>query len=131
MSKLTMVSINPVSRRRSGITLSLSTRGHERKSRTREDTTYGRFGTVRRKPVGHDSQDDSRLGGHFATTLSCASCSPFAAYYQRLRKRGVPGHTAVGHLAGKLISVLFFCMRSSPPYDPPQHASALGLGDAK
>lgn len=57
--------------------------------------------------------------------------TPFAAYYQRLRKRGVPGHTAVGHLAGKLISVLFFCMRSGRPYDPAQHATALGLGDAK
>jgi transposase len=57
--------------------------------------------------------------------------TPFAAYYQRLRKRGVPGHTAVGHLAGKLISVLFFCLRSGRPYDPAQHAAALGLGDAK
>ena len=57
--------------------------------------------------------------------------TPFAAYYQRLRARGVPGHAAVGHLAGKLISVLFFCLRSGRPYDPAQHARALGLGDAK
>jgi transposase len=38
--------------------------------------------------------------------------TPFALYYRRLRKRGMPGHAAVGHLAGKLISVLFFCLRS-------------------
>jgi hypothetical protein len=57
--------------------------------------------------------------------------TPFAAYYQRLRARGVPGHAAVGHLAGKLISVLFFCLRSGRPYDPVQHARALALGDAK
>lgn len=57
--------------------------------------------------------------------------SPFAAYYRRLRARGVPGHAAVGHLAGKLISVLFFCLRSARPYDAAQHARALGLGDAK
>ena len=59
------------------------------------------------------------------------SASPFAAYYLRLRARGVPGHAAVGHLAGKLISVLFFCLRSGRHYDPAQHARALGLGDAK
>jgi len=57
--------------------------------------------------------------------------TPFAAYYRRLRTRGVPGHAAVGHLAGKLISVLFFCLRSGRLYDPAQHARALGLGDAR
>jgi len=57
--------------------------------------------------------------------------TPFAAYYQRLRARGVPGHAAVGHLAGKLISVLFFCLRSGRLYDPVHHQRALGLGDAK
>lgn len=57
--------------------------------------------------------------------------TPFAAYYQRLRERGKPGHAAVGHLAGKVISVLFFCLRSGQPYDPLQHARALGFSDAK
>lgn len=57
--------------------------------------------------------------------------TPFAAYYRRLRTRGLTGHAAVGHLAGKLISVLYFCLRSGRPYDPAQHARALGLGDAK
>lgn len=57
--------------------------------------------------------------------------TPFAAYYQRLRQRGMSGHTAVGHLAGKVISVLFFCLRSGQPYDPLKHARALGFSDAK
>lgn len=56
--------------------------------------------------------------------------TPFSAYYQRLRARGVTGHAAVGRLAGKLISVLFFCLRSGRPYDSAHHARALGLGDA-
>src|ERR1700687_2234860 len=57
--------------------------------------------------------------------------TPFAAYYKRLRQRGMPGHAAVGHLAGKVISVLFFCLRSGQPYDPMLHARALGYSDAK
>lgn len=57
--------------------------------------------------------------------------TPFAAYYKRLRQRGMPGHAAVGHLAGKLISVLFFCLRSGQLYDSLQHARALGFSDAK
>jgi transposase len=54
----------------------------------------------------------------------------FRAYYQRLRERGVAGKVAIGHVAGKLISVLFFCMRNGEPYDPDRHARELGLGDA-
>jgi transposase len=54
----------------------------------------------------------------------------FRAYYQRLRERGVAGKVAVGHVAGKLISVLFFCLRNGEPYDPDRHARELGLGDA-
>ena len=57
--------------------------------------------------------------------------TPFVAYYRRLRQRGMPGHTAIGHLAGKLISVLFFCLRSGRTYDPALHARALGFSDAK
>ena len=57
--------------------------------------------------------------------------TPFAAYYKRLRQRGMPGHAAVGHLAGKLISVPFFCLRSGQPYNPLQHARALGFSDAR
>ncbi len=57
--------------------------------------------------------------------------TPFAAYYRQLRTRGVPGRAAVGHLAGKLISVLFFSLRSGRLYDPAHHARAFGLGDAQ
>lgn len=55
--------------------------------------------------------------------------SPFRDYYQRLRARGMPGHVAIGHLAGKLISVLFFCARSGQLYDPERHSRDLGSDD--
>lgn len=55
--------------------------------------------------------------------------SPFKAYYLHLRERGLAGHVAIGHVAGKLISVLFHCMRSGQPYDPLRHARDLGFGD--
>ena len=57
--------------------------------------------------------------------------TPFRTFYQRLRNRGVPGRTAIGHVAGKLISVMFHCLRSGQPYDLQRHAFALGRGDAK
>ena len=53
--------------------------------------------------------------------------TPFRAYYRRLHERGMPGPVAIGHLAGKLISVLFFCLRHDRTYDPQRHAKALGL----
>jgi transposase len=53
--------------------------------------------------------------------------NPFEAYYQRLRMRGMTGKVAVGHLASKLVSVLFFCLRGGQPYDPERHARDLGL----
>ena len=40
------------------------------------------------------------------------------------------GPVAMGHLAGKLISVLFHCLRSGTPYDPQRHARDLGIVDA-
>ena len=36
----------------------------------------------------------------------------------------------VGHVAGKLISVLFFCIRQDQVYDAERHARDLGHGDA-
>jgi len=65
-------------------------------------------------------------------TLIKSDCevATFRAYYQRLRERGMAGKVAVGHVAGKLISVLFFCMRNGEPYDPDRHARELGLDDA-
>lgn len=64
-------------------------------------------------------------------TLIKSDCEvvTFRAYYRRLRERGVTGKVAVGHVAGKLISVLFFCLRNGEPYDPDHHARDLGLAD--
>ena len=55
--------------------------------------------------------------------------TPFRDYYSRLRARGMVGRVAMGHLAGKLISVLFHCLRSGIPYDPQRHARDLGIVD--
>lgn len=65
------------------------------------------------------------LGG--PTDIPQQAPNPFQAYYQRLRTRGMTGKVAVGHLASKLISVLFFCLRSGQAYDPARHARDLGL----
>jgi len=56
--------------------------------------------------------------------------TPFRTYYDRLRERNVKGNVAVGHLASKLITVLFFCLRSERPYDPLRHALDLRVRDA-
>ena len=56
--------------------------------------------------------------------------TPFRDYYRRLRERGMAGQVAMGHLAGKLISVLFHCLRGGVPYDPQRHARDLGIADA-
>jgi transposase len=58
------------------------------------------------------------------------SDTPFRAYYRRLRDRGLAGQVAMGHLAGKLISVIFYCLRSGTTYDPQRHARDLGIADA-
>jgi len=51
----------------------------------------------------------------------------FRPYYERLRDRGMHGSVALGHLAGKLISVLYYCLRNDRLYDPIEHARALGI----
>jgi len=56
--------------------------------------------------------------------------NPFRAYYRRLRVRGLTGKVALGHVASKLVSVLFYCLRNGQPYDPVRHARDLGLDDA-
>lgn len=53
--------------------------------------------------------------------------NPFRAYYARLRSRGMLGRVAVGHVASKLISVLYFCLRSGQLYDPQRHARELAV----
>jgi transposase len=59
-----------------------------------------------------------------------SQATPFRTFYKRLRVRGVSGRTAIGHVAGKLISVLFHCLRSSELYDIERHARDLGRGEA-
>ena len=56
--------------------------------------------------------------------------TPFRTYYQRLRQRGMRGNAAVGRVAGKLITVLFHCLKSDELHDPERHACDLGCGDA-
>lgn len=56
--------------------------------------------------------------------------TPFRDYYHHLRERSMAGRVAMGHLAGKLISVLFHCLRSGTLYDAQRHARDLGLADA-
>lgn len=58
-----------------------------------------------------------------------AAPTPFRAYYRRLCERGMAGSTAIGHLAGKLVTVLFFCLRRGECYDSERHMRNLGLGD--
>lgn len=55
--------------------------------------------------------------------------TPFAAYYRRLVARGMAKPTALGHLAGKLVAVLFHCLKTAEPYDQVRHARQLGLKD--
>lgn len=84
----------------------------------------------------HLGSSGNRLGRReiwlWAMQLISPRCAPtpFRAYYQRLRARNLKGNVAVGHLASKLISVLFFCLRGEQPYDPIRHAADLGLRDA-
>jgi transposase len=59
-----------------------------------------------------------------------APSTPFRSYYERLRRRGMRGNVAMGHVAGKLISVLFHCLKSGELYDPVRHSRELGLDDA-
>ncbi len=83
----------------------------------------------------HLGKSGNRIGRHEIWLWSLQMLSPlfppnpFRTYYQRLRGRGMSGSVAIGHLAGKLISVLFFCLHSGQPYDPVRHARDLGLGD--
>ncbi len=53
--------------------------------------------------------------------------TPFRVYYQRLIKRGMKPSVAVGHLAGKLSTVLYQCLKTMTPYDSSQHRQHMGL----
>lgn len=54
--------------------------------------------------------------------------TPFRGAYRRLRSRGLVGRNAIGHMASKLVSVLFFCLRHGELYDAERHARSLERG---
>jgi hypothetical protein len=53
--------------------------------------------------------------------------TPFRNYYKRLTKRGMKPSVAVGHLAGKLATVLYQCLKTMTPYDISQHQQHMGI----
>jgi transposase len=53
--------------------------------------------------------------------------SAFYRYYQRLVKRGMRKSAALGHLAGKLASVLYCCLKTMSPYDETKHLQEMGF----
>ena len=75
----------------------------------------------------------SRLGrkvlGQMVLILIAPStrATPFRAYYERLKARGMRPATACGHVAGKLASVLYGLLKDGTAYDEARHWRALGL----
>jgi transposase len=53
--------------------------------------------------------------------------TPFKTWYLGLRARGMRGNVAIGHLASKLVSVVYYCLLRGEPYDPERHWRELGL----
>jgi transposase len=53
--------------------------------------------------------------------------TPFRVVYQRWTERGLPGATAIGHLAGKLCGVVYGLLKTMTPYDEAKHRRELGL----
>lgn len=53
--------------------------------------------------------------------------TPFKSWYLALRARGMRGNVAIGHLASKLVSVVYFCLLRGEAYDPERHWRELGL----
>lgn len=47
--------------------------------------------------------------------------TPFHSYYQRLVARGMKPSVAIGHMAGKLATVLYQCLKTMTPYDAEKH----------
>ncbi len=56
-----------------------------------------------------------------------ASETPFKACDRALRARGLRGNVTVGHLASKLVSVVYVCLLRGELYDPTRHWRELGL----
>lgn len=53
----------------------------------------------------------------------------FFRYYERLIKRGMRVSAALGHVAGKMASVLYYCLKTMTPYDENRHLQELGFTD--
>jgi hypothetical protein len=53
--------------------------------------------------------------------------TPFREYHKRMVARGVQPAKAVGHMAGKLSTVLYQMLKTMTPYNENQHRRALGL----
>ena len=51
----------------------------------------------------------------------------FCRYYKRLVQRGMKPSAALGHMAGKLATVLYRCLKTKTPYDEKKHLQHMGL----
>jgi transposase len=51
----------------------------------------------------------------------------FYRFYQRLVARGMRKSAALGHVAGKLASVLYHCLKTMTPYDEKKHLQDMGF----
>lgn len=70
-----------------------------------------------------------RVFGQMALVLITPSIrtTPFRIYYERLISRGMPAHSALGHMAAKLANVLYMCLKTMTPYDETKHRKQMGL----
>lgn len=70
-----------------------------------------------------------RVFGQMALVLITPSMreTPFRIYYERLVSRGMPPHSALGHMATKLANVLYMCLKTMTPYDEAKHRLQMGL----
>lgn len=70
-----------------------------------------------------------RVFGQMALVLITPTIrtTPFRIYYKRLISRGMPPHSALGHMATKLANVLYMCLKTMTPYDETKHRKEMGL----
>jgi hypothetical protein len=51
----------------------------------------------------------------------------FRRFYERLVARGMRKSAALGHVAGKLASVLYHCLKTMTEYDEKKHLKEMGF----
>jgi len=79
------------------------------------------------------ADDGVRLGrnvlGRMALTFLAPRVreTPFRIYHERLVARGMKPSVALGHMAGKLASVLYECLKTHTFYDETKHRKQMGL----